>query len=94
MISEIRDELGPVDVVVVNATPAQPQKPIEDYGWDFYQSMLDYFIKSPYLLTRAVLPHMKQQRWGPDYTAPRGLGDSQPHVRSRVDHDMRHTIAN
>ena len=29
-----------------------------------YQSMLDFFIKSPYLLTRACLPHMKQQRWG------------------------------
>ena len=26
--------------------------------------MLDFFIKSPYLVTRAVLPHMKQQRWG------------------------------
>jgi 3-oxoacyl-[acyl-carrier protein] reductase len=26
--------------------------------------MLDYFVKSPFLLTRAVLPHMKAQRWG------------------------------
>jgi 3-oxoacyl-[acyl-carrier protein] reductase len=26
--------------------------------------MLDFFIKSPYLLTRATLPHMKAQRWG------------------------------
>ncbi|MHC5003295.1 MAG: SDR family NAD(P)-dependent oxidoreductase, partial [Planctomycetota bacterium] len=48
----------------INATPAQPQKPIEAYEWDFYQSMLDFFIKSPYLIARATLPHMKQQRWG------------------------------
>lgn len=26
--------------------------------------MLDFFIKSPFLLTRACLPHLKQQKWG------------------------------
>ena len=57
-------ELAPIDAIVVNATPAQPQQPIERYDWAFYQSMLDFFVKSPYLLTRAVLPHMKRQRWG------------------------------
>jgi len=60
----VAEELGPIDVVVVNATPDQPQQPIEQYDWSFYQSMLDFFVKSPYLLCRAVLPHMKQQRWG------------------------------
>jgi 3-oxoacyl-[acyl-carrier protein] reductase len=61
---EIADQLGPIDILVLNATPAQPQKPIEEYDWDFYQSMLDFFVKSPYLLTRATLPHLKKQRWG------------------------------
>ena len=64
MISEISAHLGPVDILVLNATPAQPQKPIEEYDWAFYQQMLDFFIKSPFLLTRACLPHMKSQRWG------------------------------
>jgi len=64
MTSEIAKTLGPVDVLVLNATPAQPQKPIEEYDWAFYQQMIDFFIKSPYLLSRACLPHMKQQRWG------------------------------
>lgn len=64
MFAEIRSSLGPVDIVVANATPAQPLKPIEEYDWDFYQSMLDFFVKSPFLLTRAALPHMKQQGWG------------------------------
>ena len=64
MVSEISAELGPVDILVLNATPAQPQKPIEEYDWAFYQQMLDFFIKSPVLLTRACLPHMKSQRWG------------------------------
>ena len=61
---EIADQLGPVDILVLNATPAQPQLPIEEYDWNFYQSMLDFFVKSPYLLARATLPHMKRQRWG------------------------------
>lgn len=64
MVARIEAELGPIDIVVVNATPAQPLRPIEEYGWDFYQSMLDYFVKSPYLLARAVLPGMKARRHG------------------------------
>ena len=64
IVSKIKAQLGPVDILVLNATPAQPQKPIEEYDWAFYQQMLDFFIKSPFLLTRACLPHMKQQRWG------------------------------
>ena len=41
MFTAIESSLGPVDIVVVNATPAQPLKPIEDYDWDFYQQMLE-----------------------------------------------------
>lgn len=64
LVREIGVQLGPVDVLVVNATPAQPQKPIEEYNWELYQSMLDFFVKSPFLLTRAALAHMKRQKWG------------------------------
>lgn len=64
MFAVAEREFGPVDIVVVNATPDQPQRPIERYDWDFYQEMIDYFIKSPYLLARRALPHMKSQQWG------------------------------
>jgi 3-oxoacyl-[acyl-carrier protein] reductase len=64
MITEIEKTLGPVDILVINATCDQPHKRIEDYDWEFYQTMLDFFVKSPFLLTRACLPHMKHQRWG------------------------------
>jgi 3-oxoacyl-[acyl-carrier protein] reductase len=64
MVTEIESSLGPVDILVVNATPAQPQRPIEEYDWAFYQAMLDFFIKSPYLLTRRVLGSMKERRHG------------------------------
>ncbi len=64
MAKQVADKLGPIDIIVINATCDQPHKPIEEYDWAFFQSMVDFFIKSPYLLTRACLPHMKQQRWG------------------------------
>jgi len=64
MFTAIETALGPVDIVVVNATPAQPHKSIEDYDWDFYQQMLDFFVKSPYLLARRALPGMKARRHG------------------------------
>jgi len=64
VVADVAKTLGPVDILVLNATPAQPQKPIEEYDWAFYQQMLDFFVKSPYLLSRACLPHMKRQRWG------------------------------
>jgi 3-oxoacyl-[acyl-carrier protein] reductase len=64
MCHAVAARLGPIDVVVVNATPAQPQKPFELYDWAFHQQMLDYFLKSPFLLARAVLPGMKERRFG------------------------------
>lgn len=64
MVDDIAAQLGPIDILVLNATPDQPQEPIEEYEWDFYQEMLDFFVKSPYLCVRACLPHMKAQGYG------------------------------
>lgn len=64
MFDEIESKLGAVDILVPNATPDQPLKPIDEYDWEFYQSMLDFFIKSPYLLTRRAMPSMKKKNWG------------------------------
>jgi 3-oxoacyl-[acyl-carrier protein] reductase len=64
LFRETEAKLGKVDIIVPNATCEQPLKPIEDYDWAFYQRMLDFFIKSPFLLARRGLPHMKQQKWG------------------------------
>jgi 3-oxoacyl-[acyl-carrier protein] reductase len=64
LFRETEAKLGKPDIIVVNATCAQPLKPIEEYDWDFYQRMVDFFIKSPFLLTKRGLGHMKQQRWG------------------------------
>ncbi len=60
----IASQLGTVDILVLNATGNQPQIPFEEYTWQDFQTMLDFFIKSPYLLTRICLPSMKQKQWG------------------------------
>lgn len=64
LFQETEAKLGKPDILVPNATCEQPLKPIEEYDWAFHQTMLDFFVKSPYLLTRRALPHMKAQRWG------------------------------
>ena len=38
--------------------------PIEDYTWEQYEEMVRFFIKSPFLLTQAVVGDMKAKRWG------------------------------
>jgi 3-oxoacyl-[acyl-carrier protein] reductase len=64
LITEIEQQWGPVEILVPNATCEQPLKPIEDYDWAFYQRMLDFFIKSPFLLTKRVVAGMKEAKWG------------------------------
>ncbi|MDB6076838.1 MAG: 3-oxoacyl-ACP reductase [Akkermansiaceae bacterium] len=63
MAGEIEAGFGNVDIVVANATPVQWMKPVEEYSWEEYQSMVDAFIKSPFLLAQRLLPAMKQG-WG------------------------------
>jgi 3-oxoacyl-[acyl-carrier protein] reductase len=64
MFSSIESVFGPVDTVVANATGKQISEPIEKLDWDYYQSMVDCFIKSPYLLSRRALPNMKKAGFG------------------------------
>lgn len=64
MAGEIEKAWGGVDVLVVNATPDQPQKEIADYDWDEHQAMLDVFVKSPHLLAKRLLPGMRGRGWG------------------------------
>ncbi|MBK1877628.1 SDR family NAD(P)-dependent oxidoreductase [Pelagicoccus mobilis] len=64
LVSDIESKLGPIDILVPNATGPQPQLPIEEYTWEIYQELIDFFIKSPFLLTQSVVPQMKSKKWG------------------------------
>ena len=64
LLQSIVATLGAVDILVVNATPPQPQRRLEDYEWSHVQTMLDAFVKSPFLLCQRTVQHMKAQRFG------------------------------
>ncbi|TDL33085.1 SDR family oxidoreductase [Jeotgalibacillus sp. S-D1] len=55
---------GSVDVLVNNATGPQPELSIEESSWQDYMDQLEFFVKAPLLLTKAVLPAMKKRKKG------------------------------
>jgi 3-oxoacyl-[acyl-carrier protein] reductase len=64
LVAAITGRFGPVDVLVLNATGPQPEAPVTDVGWAGHLAQLDFFVKSPVLLGRAVLPGMAARRYG------------------------------
>jgi len=64
LVREAAEQLGSIDVLVVNATGPQPFLAIEEQTWESYLDQLEFFAKSPLLLLKAVLPQMKANRYG------------------------------
>ena len=64
MVEAVRQRLGPVDVLVINATGPQPFIKLEDLTWRGCLDQLEFFVKSPLVLAKAVLPGMKERRYG------------------------------
>lgn len=64
LVAAITGRFGPVDVLVLNATGPQPAAPVTEAGWANHLAQLDFFVKSPVLLGRAVLPGMAARRYG------------------------------
>jgi 3-oxoacyl-[acyl-carrier protein] reductase len=58
LVRAVTEALGQIDVLVLNATGPQPEAPVSDVGWEDHLAQLDFFVKSPVLLGRAVLPGM------------------------------------
>lgn len=64
LVADVEATLGPVDVLVVNATGPQPVIALEGLTWQHLLDQLIFFVKSPTLLAKAVLPAMKRARHG------------------------------
>ena len=64
MVQEVQGRFGPIDIVVPNGTGPQPFIPLEKLTWRACLDQLEFFVKSPMLLAKAVVPGMKQRRWG------------------------------
>ncbi|GAA4212304.1 SDR family oxidoreductase [Actinocatenispora rupis] len=64
LMDRVTDRLGPVTVLVANATGPQPAVPVESLDWQDHLDQLRFFVKSPTLLVRAALPGMTRLGFG------------------------------
>jgi 3-oxoacyl-[acyl-carrier protein] reductase len=64
LVECVIDAFGDVDILVPNATGPQPFFSIEEQTWQIYLDQLEFFVKSPLLLVKQVLPGMKRNGWG------------------------------
>ncbi|RWZ60914.1 SDR family oxidoreductase [Halobacillus fulvus] len=65
LIANIKEHYGqPVDVLVNNATGPQPELSLEDVSWEDYLNQLEFFVKAPLLLVKAVMGDMKEIGYG------------------------------
>lgn len=64
LVAAVHDRLGVIDTLVLNATGAQPEALVDDVGWREHLAQLVYFVGSPVLLGRAVLPDMRTKGYG------------------------------
>lgn len=63
LVEAAHQALGPVAIVVNNAGAIRPQplEAISEHDWD---EIVDVNLKSAFLVTQAVLPDMRAERWG------------------------------
>jgi 3-oxoacyl-[acyl-carrier protein] reductase len=64
LVTAVAAGLGPVDVLVANATGPQPVVGLDELTWEHHLDQLRFFVKSPTLLARAVVPGMKERGGG------------------------------
>src|ERR1700728_1074872 len=64
LVAAITARLGPVSVLVLNATGPQPTAPLAEVAWPDHLAMLEFFVKSPVVLRRAVVPAMLDGHYG------------------------------
>ncbi len=64
LVEQASEQFGPIDILVINATGPQPFIKLDELTWRQCLDQLEFFVKSPVLLTKAVLPSMKQRRRG------------------------------
>ncbi len=63
VVAEAKGGFGRVDILVTNAG-GPPAGAFESHQWDVWARTVDLTLRSAVELTRAVLPGMKQRRWG------------------------------
>lgn len=63
LVAQTLAHFGRVDILINNAG-YQHIAPIDEFPEDVWNNMLAVMLTAPFLLTKAVWPHMKAQKWG------------------------------
>lgn len=82
LADEIAGALGPVAALVLNATGPQPEGLLLDVDWADHLEQLDFFVKSPVLLARALVPTMRSHGFGRIVHVDSEVADRPPPGRS------------
>jgi meso-butanediol dehydrogenase/(S,S)-butanediol dehydrogenase/diacetyl reductase len=66
ILDQMTAKLGPIDILVNNAGigSSSDPKPVAEFNDDFWELTLYLNLTVPYKLSKAVLPHQRQQKWG------------------------------
>jgi 3-oxoacyl-[acyl-carrier protein] reductase len=82
LVAAVEASLGTIDVLVLNATGPQPDGPVTEVSWKDHLEQLEFFVKSPVLLGRAVLPGMTAKGAGRIVNVDSEVVDVVPSFRS------------
>jgi 3-oxoacyl-[acyl-carrier protein] reductase len=82
LVAAVANRLGPIEVLVLNATGPQPEAPLVEVSWEDHVAQLDFFVKSPVLLGRAVLAGMWARGYGRIIQVDSEVVDRMPPGRS------------
>ncbi len=63
LVGATQAALGPIDILINNAGVSRPQR-IEDITEQDWDEVIAINLKSCFLVTQAVLPGMRERRWG------------------------------
>ncbi|MBT6277062.1 MAG: SDR family oxidoreductase [Chromatiales bacterium] len=64
MVETAQSKFGAVDVLVNNYAAPVPMARFAESTWDTWQVQIDYTVKAAFVCCQAVLPGMRERRWG------------------------------
>jgi NAD(P)-dependent dehydrogenase (short-subunit alcohol dehydrogenase family) len=66
LVSQVGEPFGPIDILINDAgvgSSGDP-RPLAEFRDEFWDLTMEVNLTAPYLLSKAVLPHMREQKWG------------------------------